>query len=357
MAKMKRRNIVSKADWRAMATAVGENALTRFSLVLFMFLSLINCKGQGNSAANYSAAEPLPVHRFDQAFLTLLESPDTEKIAAFQAEYAPMIRVLERSLFKTATTDSAEVDMDRLLNYFSEPTLLQLYKATENTFADVSSIEQSLASGFEFLKAELPDLQVPAIYLHVSGLNQNVLVADSLLSISIDKYLGADFPLYQDFFYDYQLRRMQASAVVPDYFTAWLYAEYPFEGKEEVLLERMIYEGKIKYLVQLSVPSVSEEELFGFTSEELAWCKANESGIWKSIVEKKHLYTPDVLTTLKYFEGQPSVFISEEAPGNLGPWVGYQIVKKEIERTKSSLAALMQNNNAQDILTQSRYKP
>ena len=80
--------------------------------------------------------------------------------------------------------------------------------------------------------------------MHVSGFNQNVLVGDSLLSLSIDKYMGKDYPLYQDFFYDSQKLKMQRGLVVPDYLAGWLMSEYPFAGKENVLLDRMIYEEK-----------------------------------------------------------------------------------------------------------------
>ncbi|MCD7849188.1 MAG: hypothetical protein LUH63_05295 [Parabacteroides sp.] len=51
--------------------------------------------------------------------------------------------------------------------------------------------------------------------MHVSGFNQNVLVGDSLLSISIDKYLGEEYPLYQEFFYDFQSRLMTPGHIAP----------------------------------------------------------------------------------------------------------------------------------------------
>ncbi len=96
-------------------------------------------------------------------------------------------------------------------------------------------------------------MQIPALYMHVSGFNQNVLVGDSLLSLSIDKYMGEDYPLYQDFSMTINAVRCNPSHVVPDYIAGWLMSEYPFNGNENVLLDRMIYEGKIKYLVFISI--------------------------------------------------------------------------------------------------------
>ena len=218
-------------------------------------------------------------------------------------------------------------------------------------------LERSLGQAFAWIHENFPTMQIPALYMHVSGFNQNVLVGDSLLSLSIDKYMGEDYPLYQDFFYDYQRRKMQPSHIVPDYVAGWLMSEYPFTGKENVLLDRMIYEGKIKYLVLLALPEMTPASLFGYTDEAWEWCKNNEAKLWKAIVERKHLYTPDQMTTMKYFEDMPAQFLTSDAPGNIGSWVGLQIVAQYMKETNTTLEALMKNENAQEILTLSKYKP
>jgi len=224
-------------------------------------------------------------------------------------------------------------------------------------YDNVSQIEQALGNGFTWLKTCFPSMQIPAIYMHVSGFNQNVLVGDSLLSISIDKYLGEEYPLYQDFFYDFQRRLMTPEHIVPDYLAGWLMSEYPFEGKENVLLDRMIYEGKIKYLIHQAFPELKPEVLMGYTETSYNWCKENESNLWKAIIERKHLYTPDLMTTNKYFDNVPSIFLASDAPGNLGSWLGWQIIDKYMRETNSTPEALMQNNDSQAILTDSKYKP
>ena len=67
--------------------------------------------------------------------------------------------------------------------------LFQLYKDAIQTFNQSTEIEQQIGNGFAWMQASLPHLQIPAFYFHVSVFSQNVLVADSLISLSIDKYL------------------------------------------------------------------------------------------------------------------------------------------------------------------------
>ena len=151
------------------------------------------------------------------------------------------------------------------------------------------------------------------------------------------------------------LKRKNISFYVDEYQAIGLV--YPFEGKENVLLDRMIYEGKIKYLIHQAFPELKPEVLMGYTETSYNWCKENESNLWKAIIERKHLYTPDLMTTNKYFDNVPSIFLASDAPRNLGSWLGWQIIDKYMRETNSTPEALMQNNDSQAILTDSKYKP
>lgn len=97
----------------------------------------------------------------------------------------------------------------------------------------------------------------------------------------------------------------------------------------------MIYEGKIKYLLSQALGVPDAAELMGYTEQAYNWCKDNEGTIWKAIIERKHLYTPDQLTTSQYFEDTPTIFPGNDAPGNIGTWIGWQIINQYIKETGS----------------------
>jgi hypothetical protein len=267
-----------------------------------------------------------------------------------------MLNVIGMGLFRRNDTQTPEF-FERMINYYSEPTLNKLYRDALAQYASIEAIETALGAGFQYLQSQLPGIQIPAVYMHVSGLQQNLLVADSLLSISIDKYMGADYSLYQDFFYDYQRRRMDPVYLASDCLTALLLSEYPFKGNEKVLLERMIYEGKIKYILHRALPGMTPETTMKYTAEEYRWCEDNEKSLWHLIIERKHLYTPDIVTTSNYFLDKPSTFISDQAPGNIGSWIGCQIVTRYMDKTNASIKELITNTDYQEILTKSKYKP
>jgi hypothetical protein len=323
-------------------------------LIIFLLFSCLSCNGQENNP--FADADPIRIHRFDKALFQLIGTDDPAIQNRLLQEYYGMLGVIGKGILNIQSPEESDF-FDRLLNYYSEPTLKGLYRDAIAAYDSINDIEKQLGTGFAYLQAHFPTMKVPDVYMHVSGLNQNVLVAENLLSISIDKYMGKTYPLYPDFFYDYQLENMQRSHIVPDYLSGWLLSEYPFTGKENVLLERMVYEGKISYLVSQALPEMTPAELTGYSEKDYEWCTVHEKTIWKAIVERKHLYTPDHITTNKYFEDMPGTFLSSDAPGKSGVWIGRQIVTNYMKQTRTTPEELMKQTNAQEILTASKYKP
>jgi hypothetical protein len=62
---------------------------------------------------------------------------------------------------------------------------------------------------------------MPHIYTQVSCLNQSIVVSDTLIGISLDKYLGEDFPLYAEYYTAEQRAQMTRDAIVRDAVNAY----------------------------------------------------------------------------------------------------------------------------------------
>ena len=332
----------------------------RYIELLFLIIIFTFCGCNGKSFGMIDSTEIIHINRFDSALYKWIDSDNHTILAEIKNEYPMMLDMLGRSLLQTNDTNTSAF-FDYLINYYSEPALKSLYKDaitlySSNSVGTIQS-EKELSYGFKQIKKHFPSMRIPAVYMHVSGLQQNIIVADSLLSCSIDKYMGADYPLYEDFFYDYQRKNMIPERIAKDCLSAWLKSEYPFDGKDNVLLDRMIYEGKIIYILKQIGSNYTFQNIISLTEDEYRWCMEYESSLWTTIIERKHLYTPDITTTSKYFQPSPSLFISEHAPGNLGNFIGYRIVERYMKQTKSTYEELMNNHDAQDILQKSKYKP
>lgn len=323
---------------------------------LVLFFNMTACTAGASSFNIPTETEHVSIRRFDRTLFRWVQTGDTAVYDSLCIVYPQMLDVLGKAVFNMQSHDLPGF-MERVRKYYSEPTLNGLYDDTMKEYTDVSDIEEYLGQGFAFFRANFPNCTIPAVYMHVSGFNQNVLVADSLLSLSADKYLGSEYPLYQQFFYDYQRIKMQRRRCAVDYLAGWLMSEYPFTGNDNVLLDQMVYFGKIQYVVSLALSDIPENELMGYSENSLDWCDKHEGTIWREIIKRKHLYTPDRMTTEKYLEETPCSFLADEAPGNIGTWIGLQIVRHYMKETGSTLTELMAAEDAQQFLNASKYKP
>ena len=317
------------------------------------------CDCNSKSFGMMDDSEMIHINRFDFTMFQWIESDDPSVLEQIKSDYPQMLDMLGKSLFQTNDTDTSTF-YDNLINYYSEPTLKSLYKDALECFSNENTLMQvkkEFSYGFKQIKNYFPEMQTPAVYMHVSGLQQNMIVADSLLSCSIDKYLGANYPLYEDFFYDYQRKSMTPERIAIDGLKVWLKTEFPYTGKDNILLDRMIYEGKMIYMLTQIGYDYSFQNIMSLTDNEYKWCTEYESTLWTTIIERKYLYTPDAATTSRFFQPVPATFLSTEAPGDLGYFIGFRIVEKYMKQTKTSLEKLMKNNDPQDILKKSKYKP
>jgi len=97
-----------------------------------------------------------------------------------------------------------------------------------------------------------------------------------------------------------------------------------------------------------------------FTQRQLDWCRQNEGNIWGSILSNTpDLYTVDKERIQNYLGEAPFTqdMPHEESPGNIGQWVGWQIVKKYAsEHPQTDFRQLLQTP-AKKIFQEARYKP
>jgi hypothetical protein len=248
---------------------------------------------------------------------------------------------------------------ERLKKYFSEPTLMGLYRSEQEQFADIQTLTGEVAYGLDIFLKEFPNIKRPKVYLHVSGLNQSVIVTDEILSLSADKYLGADYPLYQQFFYDYQRQLMTPGRMAPDYLLGFMTANFPLRGKADVLLDRILYEGKLRYILSQLLPDRQPWEYVGYNEAQYSWCTNNQKRIWKTILENQHLFAGNYMTTDQYLKDAPHTsFLPVESPGRVGIWLGYQIITSYMKQNPDTgFQELMDLTDYQDLLKRSKYKP
>jgi hypothetical protein len=241
----------------------------------------------------------------------------------------------------------------------NDKDIQKLYNDCQNTFNDVSDIEEELTWAFFRMHYFFPNIPTPKVYMHIAGFGESIVSAPGIVSAGIDKYLGKDYDVYRNLFDPYQSQRMYPEKLPVDYVTGWLRSEMTEEKlmQDQRLLDYMIYEGKMLFLIRILMPEESMENLTGFTTNQLTWCTTNEKNMWETITQLQHLYSKDPTVVAKYIREAPNTaFFTQESPGKAASWIGFRIVEAYMENNpRVSMQNLILKTKAQDILKGSDY--
>ena len=204
-----------------------------------------------------------------------------------------------------------------------------------------------------------PELDIPNIYLLVSGFNASIFAYDDIIGVGVDMYLGGDYKYYNQVVYDYQKTTMDKKFLAGDILNYYITQNIPFTSKQNRLLEHMLFRGKQIYLLEQLLPNSPKWEVIGYTKEQWDWCEKWEKEIWNKIMDKRDLFKTEPMVITSYLNDGPFTSeISQESPGRLGIWVGWRIIDSYMRHNEEvSLQELMKDGDAQKILEKSFYKP
>ncbi len=246
-----------------------------------------------------------------------------------------------------------------LKSFVLDGDMKEVFKETEKQYADFAPMAKELNDGFARYKHYFPNSTIPSIATNISGFNYAIIATDKTLGIGLDMFLGERFVYYQMLgLPQYKIHFMRKESLLSSAMKGWVASEYEFKSKNDNLLSRMIYAGKILYCVDKVFPDLADSLKIDFTSAQMQFVNGNESNIWSHLLEDRKLYTTDPLEIVKYMnEGPFTSGLPREAPARLGEFTGWMIVRKFMENNDVGLQQLMEIEDAQEILTKSKYKP
>lgn len=287
-------------------------------------------------------------------FVSLNSYPALQRM---NTEYPQETKLLIEDVLAVGQVDEPRVEQ-KIRAFYLDSTVQVLMQEVHRQYYDMQDISDRLSRVFGALKKMDPDFHIPRVYTQVSALNQSIVVADDLLGISLDKYLGADYPLYKDFYYPYQRRSMSRERLVPDALTFYLLSEYsPAPNRPYTVLERVLRNAKMHWIVADILGDVTLDEEIGFTGERAAWCRQHEAEIWHWIREHHVLCgTENSVAQMLLKPRENTPVFGAGSPDQLGLWVGIRIIDGFMKRHKDvTRATLLHTNDYQMLWAESGY--
>ena len=311
-----------------------------FLVVFCLFFLSCNKKNKTKNAVTAIPLE-LKVERFDKIFF---ETPpkDLEKVKAAFPFFFP-----------------GGNDNSTWLNKMQDPIWREVYTEVQKKYADFEPVKSELELLFKHIKYYFPNTKTPKVITIISEMDYSnkAIYADSLVIISLELYLGKNHKFYQ--FPNYIKQNFEQKQIMPDIVSSFSSRKIP-PVTDKDLLSQMIYQGKQLYLKDLFLPNYSDAEKMGYTPEQITWCQENESYMWRYFIEKEMLYSDDQKLITRFINPAPfSKFyleIDNESPGQVGAWIGWQMVRSYMENNEVPVPNLLKTD-AKEIFLKSKYKP
>jgi hypothetical protein len=350
----------------ALVSNVDKRAVKCMTLLLFVvFLS--SCGG-GNNAPDVSGIKvQLKTQRFDRAFASI----DTNQVGAslqklhdqfpeFLDFYLDTLMGLGVHGNYSDTAAPVRLGVKSFLTHKDYRGLLDTINAH---YPDTKDLDAQLTKGFQYQKYYFPQSGERRI-IYISGWLGNIgafTYGDNIIGVGLDMFLGASYPYYK-------------SVGIPEYWSVQLNKDYipvavfktlyreqnPFRMQDANLLDMMIQRGKEAYYIDKVLPFLPESVKLAYTQKQLDWCNKNEGQVYNFFVTQNYLFETSWQKIVRYVnEGPNSAGMGDDSPGNIGTWVGLQIVKAYMnEHPKMTLADLIkQHEEPQTFLRDSKYKP
>lgn len=315
----------------------------RYFIIILFLVSFFSCSKSENQKVDVSDIEvKTEIKRFDQKFYN--NSPD--KIAELKKEFP--------YLFPPVNPDSVWV------NKMTNKDELELFKETQKLYNDFLEEEKQLSSLFKHIKYYYPNFKEPKIITLLTNIDADnrVILADSLLLISLDVFLGKDHDFYSDFpkYVKQSYTKEHIIVAVAEKFAEKIVPP----SNDNRFVARMIQEGKKMELMNRFLPNKNQAEIMAYETQQLQWAVDNEMEVWKYFIDNSLLFDSDTELLERFINDAPfsKFFIAndKDSPGRIGVWFGWQIVKSYIKNNDATIQEMLVTSN-ELIFKRSKYKP
>ncbi len=310
---------------------------------VFLGIFLFSCSGRSNLEKEI---EKIPMNveiiRFDKEFAAATP-PDLPKLKKEYPLFFP--RQYNDSIWIEKLTDTLQAELEA-----------EVIKKFPNN----DKLEDILVPLFQHIKYYFPKFQTPKVVATTSDVDyrNKVILADSILVIALDNYLGSEHPFYVGIDL-YIAKEMEPSQIGPDVAEAYALS-YVKPPRSADFLSQIIYYGKELYLKDIWMPNTPDADKIGYTEEEFKWAEENELYMWRYFIENELLYSTDSKLGARFINPAPfSKFyleIDNDSPGMLGRYLGWKIVRSYMENNSVDVQRLMVTD-ADEIFKNSKYKP
>ncbi len=305
--------------------------------------------------------KPVVINRLDKDVFALNASNIGQQTTPLLNKYGAFYNRYVSTLGINGAHDS--LYPQKLIAFTSDKDMSEAYADIQKTYSenDVELLSEELTEAVKRFKVFFPSRKIPSKFVaFMGGFNYNIVYVDSTLGVGLEMYLGQQSKFYNMMrLPNYRTVNMNKENILPDMIRGWLITEFDNGATETKLINHLIFYGKLFYACDALLPKVADSLKIGYNTKQLDYCHKFESNLWGFFAKDNKLFENDMKIVSEFTNDGPfSGSISKECPPRIAMWVGWQLVKSYMKNNpKVTVDELMNEKDAQKILSKSKYKP
>jgi hypothetical protein len=331
-----------------------------FSLIISVFL--FSC-GNKNTPNVSNIKVELKTQRFEQAFFALDTNnimPQLDKLIATYPAFGENFMGTILGIDPKWSIDTVANSIKEYISYSRS-----VFDESQKLFKDFSPYEKQIQKSLQFVKYYYPKYKIPTKIITYIGPADGYgdILDEDIFIVGLHAHLGKNFPLYktsmvQETYPDYVTARFAPDYIAVNCMKNIVNDMYPEKTDDKRLLIQMVENGKRLFLLSKFLPETAEYKLMGYTEAQMKDCYKNEPAIWSLFVQNNYLQMADNNLIKNYVsEGPKTQELGEKAPGNIGSFAGWQIVKKYATKYPDVKVDSLMRMDAEKLYQETKYKP
>lgn len=330
-------------------------------MVLLTLFLLSSCRCNNRKNVRLPDTElNISVKRLDRVLFQLGADSLGAKFRVMNAKYDDFLAFYVTNVLNLGDyKKQPEQTMEKLAAYLRDPYVHEVRDSCEKVFSDFSPYKKELELALRYFHFYFPEKPVPQIVTFLSNFTYSAITFDTLyLGIALDMHLGESFKYYPDLYPRYMYEKFSSEYLVANSMKALATQHFNIEPKDNTVLSQMIANGLTLHFTDLLMPDAEDYKKIGYNPEDIQWCMMSEPEIWKFFVDRQLLYSTDMLQNRQYISPGPAASgMPREAPGNIGSWVGWRIVRAYVKKYPDTKFEELLKIEPQEMLVNSGYKP
>ena len=328
-----------------------------------LFVAVVSCNTKHNIPDVSSIKVMLTTKRFEQQFFAIDTNnimPQLDKLVATYPSFGENFMGTILGIDPKWSADTTATYVKQFMAYSRN-----IFDTSQKYFKDFTPYENEIKRGLQFVKYYYPAYKIPTKIITYLGPTDGYgdILDDDVFYVGLHVHLGKDFPLYKTTMVQETYPAYVTAHFTPEYISVNCLKNivsdmYPEKTEDKRLLIQMVEKGKRLYLLQQFLPEKDEHFLIGYTAEQMKDCYVHESAIWDLFVQNNFLQTADN-NLIKNFvtEGPKTQELGEKAPGNIGSFAGWQIVKKYVASHPDITPDSLMKTDDEKLYAEAKYKP